>query len=72
MRAGVVAKPGEWEERRLPFRQFVPAFRGRVLSGEPPLDRAKVASVGFRISDKQAGAFELEVAWIRAVKAAQE
>lgn len=59
-------KKGEWEEQRLPFKQFIPTFRGRVLSGEPPLDPAKVSSVGFLISDKQGGPFKLEVAWIKA------
>jgi monofunctional biosynthetic peptidoglycan transglycosylase len=58
-------KKGEWEERRLPFKQFVATFRGRVLSSEPPLEAAKVISVGFLISDKQDGPFQLEVAWIK-------
>jgi NADH dehydrogenase [ubiquinone] 1 alpha subcomplex assembly factor 1 len=58
-------KKGEWEEHRLPFKQFIPTFRGRVLSGETPLDPAKVTSVGFLISDKQDGPFQLEVAWIK-------
>ena len=58
-------KKGEWEEHRLPFKQFVATFRGRVLSSEPPLDAAKVTSVGFLISDKQDGPFQLEVAWIK-------
>ena len=58
-------KKGEWEEHRLPFKQFVATFRGRVLSSEPPLDAAKVTSVGFLISDKQEGPFQLEVAWIK-------
>jgi NADH dehydrogenase [ubiquinone] 1 alpha subcomplex assembly factor 1 len=56
---------GEWEEHRLPFKQFTPTFRGRVLSGEPPLDPAKVTVVGFLISDNQDGPFQLEVAWIK-------
>ena len=58
-------KKGEWEEHRLPFKQFVATFRGRVLSSEPPLDAAKVTSVGFLISDQQEGPFQLEVAWIK-------
>ena len=58
-------KPGKWTEHRLPLKQFVPTFRGRVLSGEPPLDPAKVTSVGFLISDKQAGPFRLEIDWIK-------
>ena len=63
-------KEGKWEELSLRLAQFVPTFRGRVLSGEPPLDPAKVTSVGFLISDKQAGPFQLEVAWIKATTAA--
>lgn len=58
-------KKGEREEHRLPFKQFIPTFRGRVLSGEPPLDPAKVTSVGLLISDNQAGPFQLELAWIK-------
>ncbi len=63
--ASFPTKPGEWEEFRLPMKDFVPTFRGRVLSGEPPLEPTKVTSVGFLISDKQAGPFQLEVAWIK-------
>ena len=59
-------KRGEWEEHRLPFKDFVPTFRGRILTDVPPLNPAKVTSVGFLISDKQEGSFKLEVAWIKA------
>ena len=66
--ATFTTKRGEWEDHHLPLEQFVPTFRGRVLSGEPPLDPAKVTSVGFLISDKQEGPFQLEIAWIRAAR----
>lgn len=59
-------KRGEWEEHRLPFKDFVPTFRGRILIDVPPLNPAKVTSVGFLISDKQEGPFQLEVVWIKA------
>ena len=29
-------KRDEWEEHRLPFKDFVPTFRGRVLTDVPP------------------------------------
>jgi len=57
---------GEWEEHRLALKDFVPTFRGRVLTDVAPLDPAKVVSVGFLVSDRQEGAFKLEVAWIKA------
>lgn len=59
-------KRGEWEEHRLSFKEFVPTFRGRVLTNVLPLDPTRVVSVGFIISDKQAGPFRLEIASIRA------
>ena len=61
-------KPGEWEEHRVAFSDFVPTFRGRVLTDVPPLNPAKVNSVGFLISDKQAGPFRLEIGWIKAAR----
>ncbi|HEY9173344.1 MAG TPA: CIA30 family protein [Verrucomicrobiae bacterium] len=66
--ATFATKPGEWEEHRLRLTDFVPSFRGRVLAGEPPLDAARIVSVGFLISEKQTGPFRLEIAWIKAVK----
>ena len=48
-------KRGAWEEHRLPFKDFVPRFRGRSLTNVPALDPATVVSVGFLISDKQEG-----------------
>ena len=61
-------KRGEWEEHRLPFTSFVPTFRGRVLADVPPINPANVCSVGLLIADQQAGAFRLEVGWIKALR----
>lgn len=61
--------PGAWEEHRLAFGDFVPTFRGWVLSDVPLLDPAKITSLGFIIADKQAGPFRLEVSWIKATLA---
>ena len=54
-------KPSEWTEHRLPLKQFVPTFRGRVLAAEPPLDPAKVTSVGraHRLQTKSSQRFPL-------------
>lgn len=59
---------GEWQEHRLPFKDFTPTFRGRILSGEPALNAGKITCVGFLISDNQKGPFALEVGWIKALK----
>lgn len=60
-------KRGEWEDHRLPFKDFVPTFRGRVLTSIPPLDPAAISSMGFLIADGRRAAFRLEIASIRAV-----
>ena len=61
-------KRGEWEEYRLAFKDFVPTIRGRTLTGVPPLNPANVTSVGFLISDQQAGPFRLEIVSISAAR----
>jgi hypothetical protein len=57
----------EWQEIRLPFDKFVPTFRGRQLTGEPPLVAPKLTSIGFLIADQQSGPFQLEIAWIKTI-----
>lgn len=56
----------QWGGHRFALTQFAASFRGHVLTDAPPLDPMRVGSVGFMISDKQAGAFRLEIAWIKA------
>jgi hypothetical protein len=58
-------RKGEWQEIRLPLEKFVPTFRGRELTTEPPLSATKLSSIGFLIADQQAGPFQLEIAWIK-------
>ena len=55
---------GEWSEAVLPCASFVASFRGRAVAGAPALDPARIRALGFMISDKQAGPFELRVDWI--------
>jgi monofunctional biosynthetic peptidoglycan transglycosylase len=59
--ATFTANPGEWQEVRLPVTEFQASLRGRSLPGEPPLDPTRLTSMGFLISDKQAGPFRMEV-----------
>jgi NADH dehydrogenase [ubiquinone] 1 alpha subcomplex assembly factor 1 len=54
----------EWNELRPPVAAFMATFRGRPMPGAGPLDPGRVRSIGFMISDKQAGPFELLLDWI--------
>lgn len=56
-----------WEEFDIPFDGFRPTFRGRPVPQAGPLDRARIETIGFMISEKQAGPFRLEIARIAAV-----
>jgi monofunctional biosynthetic peptidoglycan transglycosylase len=61
--AGFVAPADEWTLVRLPLLGFEATFRGRKL-GAGPFDPARVRTLGLMISDRQAGPFRLEIAWI--------
>jgi len=55
---------GSWQEIELPLASFRPVFRGREVSGAPPLDPERVVTFGLLISDRQVGPFRLEIEWI--------
>ena len=57
-------KKGQWIEVRFPVDKFVATWRGRVFPTEK-LDPGKVAGMGILLGDKKAGAFKLEVEWIK-------
>ena len=61
-------QPETWMNIRVPFSEFVPVFRGRILSNMPPISPEQIQQVGFLISDKQAGKFRIEIDWIKAYK----
>ena len=53
----------------LPFSKFFAAFRGRQLPNHPPIDAAKIATMGFLIADKQEGDFRLEIDSVQVYRA---
>lgn len=55
-----------WSTVELAFEDFVPVLRGRFVPGAAPLDPADIVSFGFLISNRQAGRFRLELAYIAA------
>jgi len=59
------ASGGHWETIDVPFSRFEPRRRGQPLDG-PPLDPARIESLGLMIYDRKDGPFRLEVDWIGA------
>ena len=60
------SRSGEWMAIRVPFEDFVPVFRGRIVKDAPPVSPEQIQQIGFLIADKQAGDFRLEIGWIQA------
>jgi hypothetical protein len=56
---------GEWITARLPFEDFLPVFRGKILEYEPPMDISQIQQVGVLLTDKNPGPFSLEIDFIR-------
>ena len=55
---------GEWVEVEIPIPSFKAKVYGRAIPGVGPPDTTRIESLGFMISDKQAGPFRLEIDWI--------
>ncbi|MFP4071834.1 MAG: CIA30 family protein [Desulfovibrionales bacterium] len=60
-RYSFATRAGEWRTIHMPFAEFEPVFRGRVLDDAPPLAPGRIRQLGFLISEKQAGPFRLEI-----------
>jgi NADH dehydrogenase [ubiquinone] 1 alpha subcomplex assembly factor 1 len=69
--ASFATKKGEWVVVKVPFGRFLPTYHGRVLEDVPQAQADRLRSVGFLISDKQAGPFRLEIDWVKAYSGAQ-
>ena len=56
----------EWTVVRVPYSALRSTIFGRTVDA-PPIDLARICSVGLYMADRQDGGFVLEVDWIRAV-----
>ncbi len=66
--APVQSLKDKWIEMKVPFRAFVPTWRGMKLNGAAPIDPFRIQSIGLIISDKKAGPFRIELDWVSAYK----
>lgn len=60
-RAAMQTKRDEWMEVRVPLDRFEATSFGRAVRGVGAVKPDQINSVGFMLSDKQAGPFRLEV-----------
>jgi monofunctional biosynthetic peptidoglycan transglycosylase len=63
--AKIKTTKGEWQEFRVPFKDFKATFRGRTLWNKPALMSKNIVQIGILIADKQFGKFETKIDWIK-------
>ena len=61
----IKTEKNNWKEFKIPFEQFKPTFRGSLLKNKPTLESNNITQMGVLISDKQSGAFEFTMDWIK-------
>ena len=64
-RASFKTEKDKWTEVTIPFNDLKATAFGRTLDKGKPLNPSNVEALGFLLSDKKAGPFKLEVAWIK-------
>lgn len=63
--ARIQTKENSWEEFKIPFSDFKPTYRGRLLSNKPALESENIEQIGLLIADKQFGQFTVDIDWIK-------
>ena len=58
--------PNKWLEFDFNLVDFLPTYRGYRLNQMPSLSDLTIRSIGFMISDKQEGEFNLSLDWVKA------
>lgn len=51
----------EWQIVEIALDDFIPVFRGRIISEAGPVVASEIQQIGFLLSDKNAGRFELDI-----------
>jgi NADH dehydrogenase [ubiquinone] 1 alpha subcomplex assembly factor 1 len=67
-RAAIPTKMGEWVEIELPLDKFEATSFGRPVKDAGAVNPEEINALGFMLGDKKAGAFKLEVEWIKVLR----
>jgi monofunctional biosynthetic peptidoglycan transglycosylase len=49
----------------VPLADFIPTAFGRRVQGMGPVEPDQINGLGFMLSDKQAGKFQMQVEWVK-------
>ena len=67
-RASLPTVTGKWTEVVIPLEDFTPTSFGRRVQNKGPLSPDQISGIGFMLSDKKAGAFNLEIESVNIVQ----
>jgi len=67
-RASAPTKKDEWIEIKLPLDKFEATSFGRVVKDAGAVKPEEINALGFMLADKKAGAFKMEIEWIKVVR----
>jgi NADH dehydrogenase [ubiquinone] 1 alpha subcomplex assembly factor 1 len=65
-RAPLPTKRDEWVEVAVPLADFIPTSFGQRVQGMGPVEPDQINGLGFMISDKKPGKFQMQVEWVKA------
>lgn len=64
-RAPLPTTKGEWREVEVPLADFIPTAFGRPVQGMGPVEPGQINGMGFMLSDKKPGPFQMQVEWVK-------
>jgi monofunctional biosynthetic peptidoglycan transglycosylase len=70
-RAPLPTMKDEWTGVRVPLEDFIPTAFGRRVQGMGPVEPDQINGLGFMLSDKKPGKFQMQVEWVKVERAAQ-
>jgi len=68
-RAPLPTTQGEWTEVSVPLAEFIPTAFGRRVQGMGPVQPDRIVGIGFMLSDKKPGTFQLQVESVSVLRA---
>jgi len=68
-RAPLPTTKDEWTEVRVPLEDFIPTAFGRRVQGMGPVEPDQINGLGFMLSDKKPGKFQMQVEWVKVERA---
>ena len=68
-RAPLPTTKDAWTEVTVPLADFIPTAFGRRVQGMGPVEPDQINGLGFMLSDKKPGKFQMQVEWVKVVRA---